>query len=75
MSINDMHPTELIEHRLKQAVVNENKSNEGELTRENGKKPTNYSKAAKGVREYNDNKELRILADESSYYDDLMGEM
>lgn len=81
MNINDMHPTELIEHRLKQEIAtrnkiaSDNKNNTDDLTF--GSSPKSYSshgKAAKGVREYNDSKELRMLTDDSSYYDDLLNE-
>ena len=82
MTINDMHPTELIEHRLRQEVAtrnkiaSDNKNNTDNLTFGNGPKSfSSHGAAAKGVREYNDAKELRMLADDSSYYDDLMGEI
>ena len=81
MTINDMHPTELIEHRLRQEIAtrnkiaSDNKNNTDDLTFGNGPKSySSHGAAAKGVREYNDAKELRMLADESIYYDDLLNE-
>lgn len=83
MTINEMnmHPAELIEHRLRQEKANRNKiasdaKGKGDsLTYPNSKADTIYSETTRAIGDYKDEKAMRSIVDDSSYYDDLMEEL
>lgn len=81
MTINDMHPTELIEQRLKQEVANRNKiasdvkNRTEDLTYPNSNKDRRDSAASKAIRDYNSDRDVMRAGSVDAYYDDLMGEV
>jgi hypothetical protein len=80
MTINDMHPTELVEHRLRQDKANRNKiasdakSKTDKLSYSNGNKPSSHGVAAKINRDNADDRAIERLSDEAAYWDDLMND-
>lgn len=80
MSINDMHPSELVEHRLRQDRATRNKlasdakNNTNALTYSNGNNPSSHGVAAKINRDNADDRAIERLSDEAAYWDDLMND-